>query len=154
MIPFDFNLYLEPGIPYLLVAKQLQWFLHGREQLGRFCKAPAQGMEGSLLQLPRPRQLRCVQWMPSSTSKQGWHHEDIKLFALRWSNMAMENGPFVGDLPIKTSMNRGCPIAVFDYQKVHPTQLYQPHQAAICRSVATSLAHKFCWIATWHTATG
>jgi len=49
--------------------QQLQLLLHGREQLGMFCKAAAQGVEGSLLQLPGPR-LRDVSsdvnWMPQN----------------------------------------------------------------------------------------
>ena len=32
--------------------------------------------------------------------------------------MAMENGPFIGDFPIKTSISRGIPFATFVYQKV------------------------------------
>ena len=30
----------------------------------------------------------------------------------------------------------------------HNSKMLQPHQAAICRSVVVSLAHKVCWIAT------
>ena len=32
--------------------------------------------------------------------------------------MAMENGPFIGDVPVKTSIHRGFYIAMFDYQRV------------------------------------
>ena len=31
----------------------------------------------------------------------------------------MENGPFIGDFPIKTSVDRGFSIANFDYQRIH-----------------------------------
>ena len=32
--------------------------------------------------------------------------------------MAMENGPFMDDCPIETSIDRGFSIAMFDYQMV------------------------------------
>ena len=32
---------------------------------------------------------------------------------------AMENVPFIGDFPMKTSIYRGFPIAMFDYQRVY-----------------------------------
>ena len=34
------------------------------------------------------------------------------------SNMAMENGPFIGDFHMITSIDRGFSIAMFDYQRV------------------------------------
>ena len=35
-----------------------------------------------------------------------------------WQIMAMENGPFVGDLPFNTSIHRGFSIAMFDCQRI------------------------------------
>ena len=32
--------------------------------------------------------------------------------------MAMENGPFINDVPIKISIHRGLSIAMFDYHRV------------------------------------
>ena len=32
--------------------------------------------------------------------------------------MAMENGPFINDVPIKTSIDRGFSTAMCDYQRV------------------------------------
>ena len=32
--------------------------------------------------------------------------------------MAIENGPFIGDFPIRNSIHRGFSIAMFDYQRV------------------------------------
>jgi hypothetical protein len=32
--------------------------------------------------------------------------------------MAMENAPFVDDVPMKTSISQGFPIATFDYRRV------------------------------------
>ena len=40
------------------------------------------------------------------------------LVTLRKSNAAMEKGPFMGDLPIKTSIHGGFSVAMFDYQRV------------------------------------
>ena len=34
--------------------------------------------------------------------------------------MAIENGPFIGDFPIETSIHRGFSIAMFDCQRVTP----------------------------------
>ena len=39
------------------------------------------------------------------------------LLTVRKSNMAMENGPFIGDVPAKTPIHRGFVIAMFDYQR-------------------------------------
>ena len=33
--------------------------------------------------------------------------------------MAMENGPFIGDVPIKASIPSGFSIDMFDYQRVN-----------------------------------
>ena len=37
---------------------------------------------------------------------------------LRQSNMAMENGPFISEFPIKPSIHGGFSTAMFDYQRV------------------------------------
>ena len=34
--------------------------------------------------------------------------------------MVMEHGPFIGDIPIETSIHRGFSIAMFDYRRVFP----------------------------------
>ena len=34
------------------------------------------------------------------------------------SDIAMENGPFISDVPNKTCICTGCSIAMFDYQRV------------------------------------
>ena len=33
----------------------------------------------------------------------------------------MENGPFIGDVPIKTSIHREFSVAMFDYQRINIT---------------------------------
>ena len=39
----------------------------------------------------------------------------------------LENGPFISDLPIKTSMHRGFSVAMFDYQRVYIDFLNSNH---------------------------
>ena len=46
-------------------------------------------------------------WIPSGFIKHGW----------------LENGPFIIDFPMKTSVSRECSIAMFDYQRVRPGKL-------------------------------
>ena len=36
----------------------------------------------------------------------------------QYSNMAIENGPFISDLPNKASIHRGFSIAMFEYQRI------------------------------------
>ena len=40
--------------------------------------------------------------------------------------MAIENPPFIDDLPIKTSIYRGFSIATFDCQRVYPSIFISP----------------------------
>ena len=42
--------------------------------------------------------------------------------------MAMENGPFLSDFPIKASIPRGFSIAMFDYQRVIQISYYKSQQ--------------------------
>ena len=50
--------------------------------------------------------------------------EDQTMFSIGKSdtlwlfNVAMENGPFIDDFPIKTSIYRGFSMAMLDYQRV------------------------------------
>ena len=39
--------------------------------------------------------------------------------------MAMENGPLISDFLIKTSIDRGFSIAMFDYQRVSREKVYK-----------------------------
>ena len=49
-------------------------------------------------------------------------------------NMAMKHGPFIDEFPIKTSIQRGFSIAMFDYQRVclqvQPTVEWLSHELA------------------------
>ena len=56
-------------------------------------------------------------------------YETQLLDTLRYSNMAMENGSFIGDFPIEMSMNEGFSygfsIAMFDDRRV--VNVIEPH---------------------------
>ena len=44
-------------------------------------------------------------------------------YTLLQSTMAMENGPFIRDFPMKPTLKSVCQPAIFDYQKVYPISL-------------------------------
>ena len=48
-----------------------------------------------------------------------WFHQQEYGFTLLLFNIAMENGPFIDDIPIKTSSYKGCSMAMLNNQMVN-----------------------------------
>ena len=49
----------------------------------------------------------------------GWYHQKKGVYITLWLfNIAMENGPFIDDFPIKTSIYKGFSMAMLNYQRV------------------------------------
>ena len=64
---------------------------------------------------------------------------------LRQSNMAMENGPFINDFPIKRSIHRRFSIAMFDYQRVYAHQWGKIWQWPFF----VNFTHSIAWTCQW-----
>ena len=61
----------------------------------------------------------------------------------------LENGPLIGKFPIKTSIPKGFSIAMFDYQMVHMTSLWQQQLSSRPSETQASFTSSAPWVSTW-----
>ena len=61
---------------------------------------------------------------PVENEKKGQINNKLPSGNQTWQWQMMENGPLIGDFPIKTSMYRGLSIAKFVYQRVNYAEFF------------------------------